>query len=76
MTSLAFDQVRVDYAKRTAVASFTDTVKPGEWLCIIGPNGAGSRHYCVRLRVSFRIQVESWLMAHHLQRVRRVDVRN
>ena len=41
MTSLAFDQVRVDYAKRTAVASFTDTVKPGEWLCIIGPNGAG-----------------------------------
>ena len=41
MTSLAFDQVKVDYAKRTAVASFTDTVKPGEWLCIIGPNGAG-----------------------------------
>jgi iron complex transport system ATP-binding protein len=41
MTSLAFDQVRVDYAKRTAVAAFTDTVKPGEWLCIIGPNGAG-----------------------------------
>jgi len=41
MTSLAFDQVRVEYAKRTAVASFTDTVKPGEWLCIIGPNGAG-----------------------------------
>ena len=41
MTSLAFDQVKVDYAKRTAVAAFTDTVKPGEWLCIIGPNGAG-----------------------------------
>ena len=41
MTSLAFDQVKVEYAKRTAVASFTDTVKPGEWLCIIGPNGAG-----------------------------------
>jgi iron complex transport system ATP-binding protein len=41
MTSLAFDQVTVEYAKRTAVASFTDTVKPGEWLCIIGPNGAG-----------------------------------
>jgi len=41
MTSLAFDQVRVEYAKRTAVASFTDTVKPGEWLCIIGLNGAG-----------------------------------
>lgn len=41
MTSLAFDQVTVEYAKRTAVAAFTDTVKPGEWLCIIGPNGAG-----------------------------------
>ena len=41
MTSLAFDQVKVEYAKRTAVAAFTDTVKPGEWLCIIGPNGAG-----------------------------------
>ena len=41
MTSLAFDQVKVEYAKRTAVAEFTDTVKPGEWLCIIGPNGAG-----------------------------------
>lgn len=41
MTSLAFEQVTVEYAKRTAVAAFTDTVKPGEWLCIIGPNGAG-----------------------------------
>ena len=41
MTSLAFDHVTVEYAKRTAVAAFTDTVKPGEWLCIIGPNGAG-----------------------------------
>lgn len=41
MTLLAFDQVKVEYAKRTAVAAFTGTVKPGEWLCIIGPNGAG-----------------------------------
>lgn len=41
MTSLSFEQVTVEYAKRTAVAAFTDTVKPGEWLCIIGPNGAG-----------------------------------
>jgi len=41
MTSLAFENVRVTYSGRTAVAEFTDTVKPGEWLCIIGPNGAG-----------------------------------
>lgn len=41
MTSLAFDNVRVDYSGRVAVAGFTDSVKPGEWLCIIGPNGAG-----------------------------------
>lgn len=41
MTSLAFENVRVSYSGRTAVAEFTDTVKPGEWLCIIGPNGAG-----------------------------------
>lgn len=41
MTSLAFDNVSVSYANRTAVAPFSDTVKPGEWLCVIGPNGAG-----------------------------------
>jgi iron complex transport system ATP-binding protein len=41
MTSLSFDNVRVSYNGRTAVAGFSDTVKPGEWLCIIGPNGAG-----------------------------------
>ena len=41
MTSLAFENVQVNYSGRTAVAGFTDTVKPGEWLCIIGPNGAG-----------------------------------
>lgn len=41
MTSLAFDNVRVSYDSRTAVAPYSDTVKPGEWLCVIGPNGAG-----------------------------------
>lgn len=41
MTSLALENVSVDYADRTAVRGFTDTVRPGEWLCIIGPNGAG-----------------------------------
>lgn len=41
MTSLALENVSVEYADRTAVHGFTDTVRPGEWLCIIGPNGAG-----------------------------------
>ena len=41
MTSLSFDNMSVHYADRTAVAGFSDTVKPGEWLCLIGPNGAG-----------------------------------
>lgn len=41
MTSLAFENVQVEYSGRTAVHAHTDTVKPGEWLCIIGPNGAG-----------------------------------
>jgi len=41
MTSLAFEIVSVQYDGRTAVHGFTDTIKPGEWLCIIGPNGAG-----------------------------------
>lgn len=41
MTSLALENVSVEYADRTAVREFTDTVRPGEWLCIIGPNGAG-----------------------------------
>lgn len=41
MTSLAFDNVRVSYDNRTAVAPFSDSVRPGEWLCVIGPNGAG-----------------------------------
>jgi iron complex transport system ATP-binding protein len=41
MTSLAFDRVSVRYGDRHALDGFTDTVKPGEWLCLIGPNGAG-----------------------------------
>jgi iron complex transport system ATP-binding protein len=41
MSSLTFDHVSVHYGKACAVDSFTDTVKPGEWLCLIGPNGAG-----------------------------------
>jgi iron complex transport system ATP-binding protein len=38
---LSFQQVGVRYGKRQAIAPFTDTVRPGEWLCLIGPNGAG-----------------------------------
>jgi iron complex transport system ATP-binding protein len=41
VTSLAFENVNINYSGRTAVADFSDTVRPGEWLCIIGPNGAG-----------------------------------
>jgi iron complex transport system ATP-binding protein len=41
MSSLAFTELAVHYGKRTALAGFTDTVRPGEWLCLIGPNGAG-----------------------------------
>lgn len=41
MTSLAFVDVSVKYGSSTAVQGFTDTVRPGEWLCLIGPNGAG-----------------------------------
>ena len=41
MTSLALENVGVEYADRMAVRAFTDAVRPGEWLCIIGPNGAG-----------------------------------
>lgn len=41
MTSLALENVSVEYTDRMAVRAFTDTVRPGEWLCIIGPNGAG-----------------------------------
>ena len=41
MSSLAFQDVSVHYGRRQAIAPFTDTVRPGEWLCLIGPNGAG-----------------------------------
>lgn len=41
MSSLAFHDVVVRYGRRTALERFTDTVRPGEWLCLIGPNGAG-----------------------------------
>ena len=41
MTSLQFTGVGVRYGQHDALSNFTDTVKPGEWLCLIGPNGAG-----------------------------------
>ena len=41
MSSLAFVDLSVRYGRRDAIAGFTDTVRPGEWLCLIGPNGAG-----------------------------------
>lgn len=41
MSSLSLDHVSVHYGKRTVVHDFTDTVRPGDWLCLIGPNGAG-----------------------------------
>ena len=41
MSSLAFQDVVVRYDRHVAVQPFTDSVRPGEWLCLIGPNGAG-----------------------------------
>ncbi len=41
MSSLALVDVSVRYGGHAAVESFTDSVRPGEWLCLIGPNGAG-----------------------------------
>ena len=41
MTSLSFIDVKVEYERSIAVQPFSDTVRPGEWLCLIGPNGAG-----------------------------------
>jgi iron complex transport system ATP-binding protein len=41
MSSLALDDLTVRYGRREVVHRFSDTVKPGDWLCLIGPNGAG-----------------------------------
>jgi len=41
MSELVLDGVTVSYGDRPALASFSDTVTPGEWVGIIGPNGAG-----------------------------------
>ena len=41
MSSLTLTDLSVRYGKREVVHGFTDTVKPGDWLCLIGPNGAG-----------------------------------
>ncbi len=41
MSSLGFECMNVRYGPHDAVHAFTDTVRPGEWLCLIGPNGAG-----------------------------------
>ncbi|MEY2958367.1 MAG: hypothetical protein RLZZ01_935 [Actinomycetota bacterium] len=41
MSSIEIRGLTVRYGRRTAVESFTDTVRSGEWLGLIGPNGAG-----------------------------------
>jgi iron complex transport system ATP-binding protein len=41
MSSVALANLSVRYGKRVVVHQFTDTVRPGDWLCLIGPNGAG-----------------------------------
>jgi iron complex transport system ATP-binding protein len=41
VASLSFSNLGVNYSDHTALSGFSDTVKPGEWLCLIGPNGAG-----------------------------------
>jgi iron complex transport system ATP-binding protein len=41
MSSLTFTDLVVKYGRRDAIAGFSDSVRPGEWLCLIGPNGAG-----------------------------------
>jgi len=35
------NDLSVRYGKKTVVHGFSDTVRPGDWLCLIGPNGAG-----------------------------------
>ncbi|CAB4678281.1 MAG: ATP-binding cassette domain-containing protein [Actinobacteria bacterium] len=41
MSSVALSRLSVRYGKRTVVHEYTETIKPGDWLCLIGPNGAG-----------------------------------
>lgn len=41
MTSLNLEHVGIAYADTEAVSGFSESVRPGEWVCIIGPNGAG-----------------------------------
>jgi iron complex transport system ATP-binding protein len=41
VSSLAIDGLTVRYGSRVAISAFSDTIRPGEWLCLIGPNGAG-----------------------------------
>ena len=41
MSSLTLSDLTVRYGATTALQPFSDTVRPGEWLCLIGPNGAG-----------------------------------
>ena len=41
MSSLALGDLSVRYGQTVALQPFSDTVRPGEWLCLIGPNGAG-----------------------------------
>ena len=41
MTSLKIENLSVKYGRHCAVRDFSDTIRPGEWLCLIGPNGAG-----------------------------------
>ena len=41
MTALGFEALTVSYGERRVVAPFTTVVGTGEWLCLIGANGAG-----------------------------------
>ena len=41
MSSIEVRELTVRYGRRTAVDSFSETVRSGEWLGLIGPNGAG-----------------------------------
>ena len=41
MSSLAFTNLNVRYGRKVVVHDFPDIVRPGEWLCLFGPNGAG-----------------------------------